>query len=137
MVKVEPHTNGPLFVELHFYCRATKISDLEQFKNIRQIKHLGVPDLKGHGSFNFRDKRLRFIVLPRYGTDLQTMLDQSKSTLSVESTSSIAIQVITFKMQWIKITNYISKNVVCTFSSTCTIVHGFNLATFQGNYLQT
>lgn len=24
VVKVEPHSNGPLFVELHFYCRATK-----------------------------------------------------------------------------------------------------------------
>merc|ERR1712083_373735 len=31
VVKVEPHNNGPLFVELHFYCRATKKEDLDNF----------------------------------------------------------------------------------------------------------
>merc|ERR1711974_180665 len=54
VVKVEPHSNGPLFVELHFYCRATKREDLDAFSATRKIKHLGVPDLKGHGSFTYR-----------------------------------------------------------------------------------
>ena len=66
VVKVEPHSNGPLFVELHFYCRATKKEDLDSFAASKKIKHLGVPDLKGHGSFMHRKKKLRFIVMPRY-----------------------------------------------------------------------
>ncbi len=94
VVKVEPHTNGPLFVELHFYCRATKLSDINEYKASKNLTHLGIPDLKGHGSFDFNRKKLRFIVLPRYGTDLQTMLDQSKCHLSIESACSIATQII-------------------------------------------
>merc|ERR1711881_535321 len=51
--------------------------------------------LKGLGSFQHRNKKLRFIVLPRYGTDLQTMLDHSKSsTFSEEATRAIATQVV-------------------------------------------
>ena len=32
VVKVEPHSNGPLFVEVHFYLRATKQEEIEKFK---------------------------------------------------------------------------------------------------------
>ena len=31
VVKVEPHSNGPLFVEVHFYLRATKTEEMEKF----------------------------------------------------------------------------------------------------------
>lgn len=95
VVKVEPHTNGPLFVELHFYCRATKGEDIETFMASRKLNHLGVPNLKGHGSFTYQGKKLRFIVMPRYGTDLQTILDTSKShLLTAESACSVALQVV-------------------------------------------
>jgi len=110
VVKVEPHSNGPLFVELHFYCRATKREDLDAFAANRKIKHLGVPDLKGHGSFVHRKKKLRFIVMPRYGTDLQTVLDQQKSSLSVESTSSIATQVID-SLEYLHSMGYVHKDL--------------------------
>ena len=79
VIKVEPHTNGPLFVELHFYCRATHKEDIEEFKTSQKMKHLGIPDLKGCGSFLYKNKRLRFIVMPRYGKDLQTILEEQKS----------------------------------------------------------
>ena len=42
------------------------------------MKHLGIPDLKGCGSFLYKNKRLRFIVMPRYGKDLQTILEEQK-----------------------------------------------------------
>jgi len=110
VVKVEPHSNGPLFVELHFYCRATKLEDLDAFAANRKIKHLGVPDLKGHGSFVHRKKRLRFIVMPRYGVDLQTVIDNSKSSLSLESTSSIATQVID-SLEYLHSQGYVHKDL--------------------------
>lgn len=95
VVKVEPHTNGPLFVELHFYCKAANLDSIHDFMVDKKMTHLGIPDLKGLGSFQHRNKKLRFIVLPRYGTDLQTMLDHSKSsTFSAEATRAIAIQVV-------------------------------------------
>jgi len=110
VVKVEPHSNGPLFVELHFYCRATKREDLDAFSATRKIKHLGVPDLKGHGSFTYRNKKLRFIVMPRYGTDLQTVLDKQKTALSLENTSSIAIQVID-SLEYLHSMGYVHKDL--------------------------
>jgi len=110
VVKVEPHSNGPLFVELHFYCRATKREDLDAFSATRKIKHLGVPDLKGHGSFTYRNKKLRFIVMPRYGTDLQTVIDKQKTALSLENTSSIAIQVID-SLEYLHSMGYVHKDL--------------------------
>lgn len=110
VVKVEPHSNGPLFVELHFYCRATKKEDLDNFAAKRNMKHLGVPDLKGHGSFIHRKKKLRFIVMPRYGTDLQTRLDESKSSLSLESTSHLATQIID-SLEYLHSQGYVHKDL--------------------------
>jgi vaccinia related kinase len=92
---VEPHHNGPLFVELNFYCRAAKNQDIEEYTQRKNLSHLGVPDLKGSGSFLFRNKRLRFIVMPKYGADLQTILDDSKShILSAKTASNIALQML-------------------------------------------
>ena len=86
-------------MELHFYCRATKKEQIEDFKIEKKMGHLGIPDLKGCGSFLFRNKRLRFIVMPKYGDDLQNVLEQKEKSegnpnLSVEEASDIALQVI-------------------------------------------
>lgn len=95
VVKVEPHTNGPLFVELNFYCRAASSEQIDNYKESKNLKHLGIPDLKGSGSFIYRKKKLRFVVIPKYGTDIQSVLEESKSqTLSVQSASYIAHQII-------------------------------------------
>jgi len=110
VVKVEPHSNGPLFVELHFYCRATKKEDLDNFAAKNNINHLGVPDLKGHGSFIHRKKKLRFIVMPRYGTDLQTKIDESKENLSLESTSHLATQIID-SLEYLHSQGYVHKDL--------------------------
>jgi hypothetical protein len=94
VVKVEPHSNGPLFVETNFYLRATRKDLIDLWKQERGIPHLGVPHVEGSGSFQLRGKKFRFLVIPRYGTDLQTLLDQSESTLSVATACSIAKQVV-------------------------------------------
>ena len=95
VIKVEPHHNGPLFVELNFYCRAAKNQDIEEYIRLKNLSHLGVPDLKGSGSFLFRNKRLRFIVMPKYGADLQTILDDSKThILSAKTAANIALQMV-------------------------------------------
>ena len=92
---MEPHHNGPLFVELNFYCRAAKNQDIEEYIRLKNLSHLGVPDLKGSGSFLFRNKRLRFIVMPKYGADLQTILDDSKThILSAKTAANIALQMV-------------------------------------------
>jgi len=94
VIKVEPHNNGPLFVETNFYLRATRLESIQRWKNQHHLLHLGVPHVEGSGSFQLRGKKFRFLVMPRYGTDLQTLLDQSGSTLSISTACSIASQII-------------------------------------------
>lgn len=109
VIKVEPHTNGPLFVELHFYCRSTKISDLSDFKTQKNLSHLGIPDMKGHGSFIFNSKKLRFIVLPRYASDLQTLIDKSQ-ILSIDLACSVANQVVDC-FEYLYLMGYVHKDL--------------------------
>ena len=46
--------------------------------------------------FIFRGKKLRFLVMPRFGTDLQSVLDASGNVLSKSAASAIAIQVVSY-----------------------------------------
>ena len=82
-------------MELNFYCRAASSEQIDNYKESKNLKHLGIPDLKGSGSFIYRKKKLRFVVIPKYGTDIQSVLEESKSqTLSVQSASYIAHQIV-------------------------------------------
>jgi vaccinia related kinase len=37
-VKIEPHSNGPLFVEMNFYIRAAKPEAIEQHMQVIKLK---------------------------------------------------------------------------------------------------
>ncbi len=94
---MEPHTNGPLFVEVAFYLQAAKLTDLQEFKAERLIpasRHLGVPHFVASGSLTYCEKKYRFLVLPRYGTDLQTILDDENQVIEPAKACDMAIQVV-------------------------------------------
>jgi len=40
-IKIEPHENGPLFVEMNFYLRAAKRDMVEEFAKAKRIKSFG------------------------------------------------------------------------------------------------
>lgn len=69
-VKIEPHTNGPLFVEMNFYIRAAKATDIEKFKGQKQLKALGMPRHIGNGSYVHGADKYRFIVMEKFDTDI-------------------------------------------------------------------
>ncbi|KAM7360535.1 nucleosomal histone kinase 1 [Cochliomyia hominivorax] len=70
VVKCEPHDNGPLFVEMHFYMRNARLEDIKKFQKERGIKNLGMPYMIGNGSADINGTKHRFIVMPRYGCDV-------------------------------------------------------------------
>lgn len=97
-IKVEPHDNGSLFTEMHFYHRCAKIDKskfeflcapygvctlyngtfsnvnrfpVEEWQRQRGLDYVGMPRLHGSGSFVHRRQKYRFIVIDRFGTDLQ------------------------------------------------------------------
>ena len=99
-------------MELNFYCRAASSEQIDNYKESKNLKHLGVPDLKGSGSFIYRKKKLRFVVIPKYGTDIQSVLEESKSqTLSVQSASYIAHQIVSSDCKF----NFNEKNIILHF----------------------
>jgi len=111
VVKVEPHSNGPLFVEVHFYLRATKQEELEKFKAEHGLQHLGVPKLVANGSHVKKGQNYRFLVMERFGSDLQRILDNSEGNkFTVKTACSVTLQVLD-SLQYIHSQGYVHKDV--------------------------
>jgi vaccinia related kinase len=111
VVKVEPHSNGPLFVEVHFYLRATKQEEIEKFKAEKGLSHLGVPKLVANGSHVRNRQNYRFLVMERFGSDLQRILDNSEGQrFTTKTACSVAIQVID-SLEYIHRQGYVHKDV--------------------------
>ena len=79
VLKVEPKDNGPLFVEVNFYQRAAKFEMIEKWIKLRNLSHLGVPKLYGTGHHDLRGCSLRFLIMQRFGCDLQKLFDRHKA----------------------------------------------------------
>jgi len=111
VIKVEPHSNGPLFVEVHFYIRATKTEEIEKFKMERDIKHLGIPKLVANGSHVKNGQVYRFLVMERFGTDLQRIIDNSEGNrFTTKTACSVTLQVID-SLEYIHSQGYVHKDI--------------------------
>ncbi|XP_039492830.1 nucleosomal histone kinase 1 [Drosophila santomea] len=94
VVKCEPHGNGPLFVEMHFYLRNAKQEDIKQFKQKHGLKSLGMPYILANGSVEVNGEKHRFIVMPRYGSDISKFLEQNGKRLPEGTVYRLAIQML-------------------------------------------
>ena len=94
-IKIEPHENGPLFVEMNFYIRAMQPDDVAAFKKARKIAGtLGVPVHRGSGSHMFKGDKYRFLVMDRYGKDLQAIFQSGKKLFSDKVAFNLAIKIV-------------------------------------------
>ena len=109
--QVEPHSNGPLFVEVHFYIRATKTEEIDKFKKRRGLKHLGIPKLVANGSHVKNDQVYRFLVMERFGTDLQRIIDNSEGNrFTTKTACSVTLQVLD-SLEYIHSQGYVHKDI--------------------------
>ena len=82
-------------MEIAFYLKACGKSQIAAFKESRNLLHLGVPSPEASGSYFLNGKRFRFLVMPRYGMDLQSIIDSgSGKTFSLKTSCSMALQVV-------------------------------------------
>lgn len=93
-MKIEPHENGPLFVEMNFYIRAAQPSSVEEFQKARKLTSFGMPCLRGNGSHVYKDDKYRFLVMDRFGKDLQKVFQTGKKRFSDQVTYNLAIKII-------------------------------------------
>jgi len=111
VIKIEPHSNGPLFVEVHFYIRATKPEQLDQFRRDHGIKHLGVPRYIASGTHVAGGQKYRFLVMERFGSDLQRILDNSEGgRLTDKTVCEVGLQLVD-SLQYIHHQGYVHKDV--------------------------
>lgn len=79
VTKIEPHSNGPLFVEIHCLLNVNKQQQQKIEENEAQqypvdMEFLGIPKYIASGSHYFNDSRYRFLIMPRYKADLHSII---------------------------------------------------------------
>lgn len=92
----EPHQNGPLFVEMHFYMRNAKLEEIEKFKKEHKIKTLGVPIFMGSGSHDIENTKHRFLVMPRYGQDIWKIFLEQNKQFPIHTVYRLGWQLVSF-----------------------------------------
>lgn len=93
-MKIEPHENGPLFVEMNFYIRAAQEADVMQYRKSRGLTNLGMPVHRGSGSHKFKNERYRFLVMDRYGRDLEHLFQSGQRPFSLQTAFNLAIKIV-------------------------------------------
>ncbi|XP_053659082.1 serine/threonine-protein kinase VRK1 [Anopheles marshallii] len=94
VVKIEPHENGPLFVETHFYRKICKVDDIERYRKLRKLKHLGMPYYLASGSHTLNNVKHRFLVIPRFGASLQSVYMQNNKCLPLSTVCRAGMQML-------------------------------------------
>ncbi|PNF16481.1 Serine/threonine-protein kinase VRK1 [Cryptotermes secundus] len=94
IVKVEPHENGSLFMEINCCLRMARSDIINKWKKDRNLKHVGLFCCMGSGSHVYGGVKYRFIVLERYGHDLGKLFLESGRRFPVKTVYYIGIQIL-------------------------------------------
>lgn len=94
VIKVEPSENGPLFSELKFYMRAAKPDMIQKWAGSHKLKYLGVPRYWGSGLHDKNGKSYRFMVMDRFGKDLQKIFDEGSKQFSHKTVLQLGLRLI-------------------------------------------
>ena len=77
----------------------------------RDIKHLGIPKLVANGSHVKNGQVYRFLVMERFGTDLQRIIDNSEGNrFTTKTACSVTLQVID-SLEYIHSQGYVHKDI--------------------------
>nr|XP_018904473.1 PREDICTED: serine/threonine-protein kinase VRK1-like [Bemisia tabaci] len=94
VIKVEPHKNGPLFVEMNFYLRVAKLDMIDNWVARHELKNLGIPYYVGCGSHTSNGKRYRFLIMPRFGTNLHNVFCKTGQCFTPKTSFTLASYII-------------------------------------------
>lgn len=97
VVKIEPHSNGPLFVEMHVFTRLAQDHQVAEWRPRQSNKPqgwVGIPRFYGHGSTVVSGMRLRFLVMTRFGSDIEKFFQSGKKPIPLATVLNIGIQII-------------------------------------------
>lgn len=110
VVKIEPHKNGPLFTEMHFYHRVGKTHQIEAWMKKKKLNFLGMPKFIASGSHIHKGMKYRFMVLERFGEDLQKLLDRNNKMFPVKTVYTLG-KIILDILEYVHSHGYIHADV--------------------------
>eukprot|EP00914_Ancora_sagittata_P015730 GHVO01031295.1.p1 GENE.GHVO01031295.1~~GHVO01031295.1.p1 ORF type:complete len:475 (+),score=71.64 GHVO01031295.1:165-1589(+) len=130
VVKLEPHGNGPLFCELNFFRRAGKPELIAGFKKSHKMKHLGVPPYVASGTHS--DNKYRFMVMNKYGTDLQKLFESNGKKFPEGTVYNLAIQMMD-ALEYVHASEFVHADIkasnILLDSSNAAVLVDYGLAT--------
>ncbi|XP_029820125.1 serine/threonine-protein kinase VRK1 isoform X1 [Manacus vitellinus] len=94
VAKVEPSENGPLFTELRFYMRAAKPDEIRKWTKSHKLKYLGVPRYWGSGLHAKNGNSYRFMIIDRFGRDLQKMYEENPKQFSRKTVLQLGLRIL-------------------------------------------
>ncbi|XP_026322721.1 serine/threonine-protein kinase VRK1-like [Hyposmocoma kahamanoa] len=94
VIKIEPHENGPLFVEKHFYIRNANKDDIAKYIKEKKLSSLGMPTYFGNGSHEYNGEKYRYLVLERYGKDLWSLFKDCGRIFPTTTVFQLGLQMI-------------------------------------------
>lgn len=110
VIKIEPHSNGPLFSEMHFYQRAAKADDINEWISKHKLSFLGMPKFIASGSHEYKGEKYRFMVMERFGSDIQKKLIQNNRKMPLKTIYTITLKVIDV-LEYIHSKDYVHADV--------------------------
>ena len=60
----------------------------------KKLKFLGMPRFVGSGSHDYRGEKYRFMVMQRFGTDIQKLFDAAKRRFPVNTVINLGLRMI-------------------------------------------
>lgn len=129
VIKIEPHTNGPLFVEMHFYMRNAKPEFVEAFKKEKNLKYLGMPTYLGSGRHEHNNQIYRFVVMEKFGTDIWKLFVENNHKFSPETVFKLGTQILNV-LEYIHSRGYIHADI-----KGANVLLGLNSAAMTQVYL--
>ncbi|XP_030905348.1 serine/threonine-protein kinase VRK1 [Melopsittacus undulatus] len=94
IAKVEPSQNGPLFTELKFYMRAAKPDEIHGWTKSHKLQYLGVPRYWGSGLHEKNGNSYRFMVIDRFGRDLQKIYEENGKKFSHKTVLQLGLRIL-------------------------------------------
>ncbi|XP_059159400.1 serine/threonine-protein kinase VRK1-like isoform X2 [Physella acuta] len=79
---------------MQFYQRVAKQASIQSFITANRLRYLGVPPFIATGNLEHKSKEYRFLVMPRFGTDLQKLLLENGDKFSPMVTFAVGLRMI-------------------------------------------
>lgn len=92
--KVEPHGNGPLFVERNFFLRNLKPEMIDEWKKKMKLSFLGLPKYIGSGTHDYNKTQYRFLIMERFGDNINSRLKSAGETVNFTLLATFCSQII-------------------------------------------